>query len=121
MCYEKNFYIKANITGYTLDPDDSHAEPTVYFRAGNKFGRITQKHNKPDNIGRNKVREKPDYTIQNRGGKAEEYYDGAVQHSSRGEYISLSEVKEDRRSSVLDKLAEAIPAHENIKPKYSKK
>lgn len=82
--YEEAFYKKDNIIGYT---GTLISNPTVYFREGNKFGRITQFHNNPSNIGRNKVRTASDYKITNTNyGKAEEYYDGGVRHKSRNPF-----------------------------------
>ena len=105
--YEDDFYVKANITGYT---GNLNINPTVYFKSGNKFGRITQDHPNKDNIGRNVVRTVLDYTIRNRNGHAEEYYNGAVRHRSRGEYREASEYEKGV-------LATAIELFPNKKPK----
>jgi hypothetical protein len=53
--YEDTFYVKSNIVGYT---GNKFNYPTVYFRQGNRFGRITQKHQHANNIGRNKAKAK---------------------------------------------------------------
>ena len=82
--FEAAFYVMENITGYT---GSLFSNPTVYFRKGNKFGRITQSHPDPTNIGRNKVRVASDYRIYNTAaGQAEEFYHGKAQHSSRNAY-----------------------------------
>ncbi len=112
MSYEDSFYVKANITGYTGDIDNN---PTVYFQKGNRFGRITQDHDNADNIGRNKVREYDDYRHENNSsGKAEEYYNGKVQHTSRNPFVSIGGLTD----TDVAKLATAISNFTDIKPKY---
>ncbi len=110
--YEDEFYRKENIIGYTGALDEN---PTVYFRNGKTFGRITQDHSNPKNIGRNKIRLKEDYSITNDGneGKAIEIYDGAVKHRSRNAFVTI-EGNED----ALPILEIAIEQFPNIKPKY---
>jgi hypothetical protein len=106
--YEDAFYKKENIVGYT---GNININPTVYFKRGNTFGRITQDHPNRSNIGRNKVRTKTDYKIANTAsGHAEEYYDGRVQHRSRSLFKSASWFEKF-------KLAKAIALFPNQKPK----
>jgi hypothetical protein len=111
MPYETDFYVKSNIIGYT---GDLNSNPTVYFRSGNRFGRITQAHDHQDNIGRNKVREYADYALTNNtSGKAEEYYNGKVRHKSRSAFVPLN-----GNQNTLNTLAQAITAFPNAKSKY---
>ncbi|MBB1268164.1 hypothetical protein [Shewanella sp. SR44-3] len=110
MPYETDFYVKSNIIGYTGDLNNN---PTVYFKNGNKFGRITQDHGHQDNIGRNKVREYADYDISNVEGRAREYYNGDYQHTSRHAFVPLN-----GNQNTLNTLAQAINAFPNAKPKY---
>ncbi len=111
--YEDDFYTAANIIGYTGDLNDN---PSVYFQKGNKFGRITQEHDEADNIGRNIVREYADYRIGNtgKGGTAQEYYGGAVQHESRNAFIA-------RTAGNVDELAKAINTFKELKARHAKK
>lgn len=108
--YRDDFYKKENIIGYTGSLTNN---PTVYFKDGDEFGRITQNHGNPNNIGRNKVRSYSDYRINNTGknGAAQEYYNGKIRHSSRNPFISVSD---DSR----DELAQSIARFTEIKPKY---
>lgn len=108
MAYGNDFYVKANIIGYTGDLNDN---PTVYFQKGNRFGRITQDHPHANNIGRNRVREYTDYRISNVDGKAQEYYNGSVRHTSRNSFIAVT-------SDTAAVLALAISNFPNKKPKY---
>lgn len=87
--YRDDFYIPENIIGYTGDLNDN---PTVYFKSGPEFGRITQYHRHEDNIGRNEVRLAYDYRIINdeSEGKAYEFYDGFYRHKSRHQFIEVS-------------------------------
>lgn len=108
--YEDDFYVSENIIGYT---GDLNQKPTVYFQKGNKFGRITQDY--PDdrtNEGRNLVRSYADYRIENgKGGGAQEFYNGKVQHESRHAFVRIADG--DRQ-----KLATAIAAFPDIKPRH---
>jgi hypothetical protein len=106
--YEKDFYKKENIIGYTGDLNNN---PSVYFKNGNKFGRITQVHDDATNIGRNEVREAADYTIANRrvNGRqcaVETYtYNGRQgHHCSRGQFIAVAQNDAD----TLNILARAL-------------
>jgi hypothetical protein len=109
MGYSDDFYVSGNIIGYT---GDVNTNPTVYFRTGNTFGRITQDHPNRNNIGRNVVRTKGDYSIGNTGpnGVCQEFYDGAVQHTSRNPFNAVSD---DNRAT----LANAITNFPNQKNK----
>lgn len=114
MGYCDDFYVKANIIGYTGDLKDS-SKVTVYFRNGNKFGRITQDHPHQDNIGRNQVRDCGDYRIgNNANNKCEEFYNGAVKHTSRNAFVAVPQTSVD----TIDVLAKAITAFPNAKSKY---
>lgn len=109
--YEENFYVKGNIIGYT---GSLNSNPTVYFKKGTRFGRITQAHGKQNNVGRNKVRTKADYKIYNsKSGKAKEFYGGEVKHNSRNKFHKVSFWNRK-------KLTSAINLFPNIKPKYKK-
>lgn len=114
MSYEEEFYTPENIIGYT---GDFQVNPTVYFKNGNKFGRITQTHADNDNIGRSLVREYTDYRIGNTApsGTAEEYYDGEVQHVSRHPFVAAQE-----HSHGKTVLAASILAHTEAKTTYRK-
>ncbi|MBQ4822433.1 hypothetical protein [Aquimarina sp. MMG016] len=108
--YRDDFFTAENIIGYT---GELGMNPTVYFRDGDYFGRITQDHGHADNIGRNIVRFAPDYKIVNdiSSGSAYEYYDGAYRHKSRNKFIPVS-------SDSLYELELAINKFKEIKPKY---
>lgn len=113
MPYESLFYTKENIIGYT---GNISLFPTVYFRKGNRFGRITQQHSNPDNIGRNVVRIYEDYSLYNTAdsGKGVEFYNGKVRHRSRNPFVSaigLTDVE-------LNTLASSIERFPHLKTKY---
>ncbi|WP_086931266.1 hypothetical protein [Agarilytica rhodophyticola] len=114
MAYAADFYIQENIIGYT---GDSQNKPTVYFRSGHKFGRITQAYPDSNYQGRSLVREYTDYSISNRPpkGTAEEYYNGEVRHCSRYPFIPV-----DDNDSLKAVLAIAIASYPYKKPIYSK-
>lgn len=111
MSYRDDFFKKENIIGYTGDLKDN---PTVYFKKGSEFGRITQDHGNADNIGRNKVRTADDYEIKNSGrnGNAQEFYNGAVKHNSRNPFVEVTD-------ESIDELAKSISSFKELKPKYS--
>lgn len=112
MSYEDDFYSEENIIGYTGNIDEA---PTVYFRDGNRFGRITQQHPHSDNVGRNLVRECKDYSIYNGDkGNAVEYYNGKIRHQSRNPFIAVDGTSGD----VPEELVEAIANFPSIKAKY---
>lgn len=108
MGYEDSFYTKTNITGYTGDLNDN---PTVYFQNGTRFGRITQDHSNPNNIGRNLVRDKADYSIGNTGtgGVAQEYYDGAVKHTSRNRFEAVTNNNRDTLATAISRFPDKKP------------
>jgi len=106
--YEDGFYKRSNIIGYT---GDINVNPTVYFKNGNKFGRITQDHTNKSNIGRNEVRIAGDYRITNtHNGKAQEFYNGGVRHNSRNPFKPAGWLEKF-------KLAKAIQRFPNKKAK----
>ena len=116
MAYESLFYIRDNIVGYTGSLFGKGKDaPTVYFREGIKFGRITQWHKKADNIGRNKVRSDASYKIENRNGKAYESWSGGS-HPSRNAFIDIT--KSPVRDSELVILSKAIDNFPDKKTKY---
>lgn len=89
MGYRDDFYIVANIVGYT---GDVAVYPTVYFQIGDEYGRITQRHDAPTNLGRNKVYKDATYTFENRtqpDGSVcmVEMSKGKVRHTSRNSFI----------------------------------
>jgi hypothetical protein len=88
------FYVAGNIIGYTGEP---HASPTVYFRHGDEFGHITQKHPIAQNIGREQVYSDPQYQIQNQMYSGEyiccESIAGKVFHHSRSIFVSAANLK----------------------------
>ncbi len=118
MGYRDDFYIAANITGYS---GAITADPTVYFQLNANgtryFGRITQSHDNKLNIGRNKVRAKTDYVIQNQNvnGKMRctEFYDGAIQHFSRNTFTPVAGLS----AVQLSILRRAIYNFPEAKPK----
>ncbi|MEO0911660.1 MAG: hypothetical protein AAFY59_01515 [Pseudomonadota bacterium] len=112
MGHRDDFYTVDNIIGYT---GKVHENPTVYFRKGDEYGHITQKHGIPQNEGRGPVREHSDYRIDNRDVKGEqkcvEYADGKVFHISRNVFIARDAVSEDQ----LRILALSITNHTELK------
>jgi hypothetical protein len=110
MSYRGDFYIPENIIGYT---GFLASKPTVYFQRQFEFGRITQDHKNVDNVGRNRVRNDPSYTIQNIRGRAVERWSGG-RHASRNPFIQVS----DASRSIL---ALAIGKFPDIKPKAWRK
>lgn len=63
MAYCNWLYNMHNIIGYTGAIND---RPTVYFRMGRAYGRITQNHKLPYNIGREKYKIHVAYRMENR-------------------------------------------------------
>lgn len=108
MGYRDDFYIPQYIIGFTGFLDKS---PTVYFKHGLEFGRITQEHAHKNNIGRNLVRSDAGYQIVNNKGHAEEYYGGKTRHKSRHPFNSVNDKNRDI-------LALTIKKFEKLKPKY---
>jgi hypothetical protein len=128
--YRDDFYCAANIIGYTGDPEDF---PTVYFRSGEYFGRITQEHGGrfrkeqggritqeqgySQNVGRAAVQQAPDYTIGNEvvDGEVrsvERYVSpryGEINHVSRGKFTSVAELQQQANwEQTFALLAQAI-------------
>ncbi len=121
--YRDDFYSAENIVGYTGTIGQNE---TVYFKKGDEYGRITQDHKQPENIGRNKVREDALYEIKNedhddgKGLRAREYKgDGKggqkATHTSRNPFVPVD--SEETRQE----LAKAIDAFKNEKEKSAKK
>lgn len=115
MGYRDDFYIPENITGYTGRLMNN---PTVYFENGTEYGRITQEHDKPDNVGRNKVRSDATYRIKNELYNnevvAHEYSNGKVTHRSRNRYFEVPQ----HDTILIHTLAQAITRFTEIKTKY---
>lgn len=93
MGYRDDFYIAANIIGYTGRP---YPNPTVYFRrqladGRYEFGHITQAHPVKENVGREEVRTEIDYTIGNEVIDNKticvERVDGYIRHKSRNAFV----------------------------------
>jgi hypothetical protein len=110
MGYRDDFYIPGNIVGYT---GSLNLNPTVYFESRLNgditFGRITQDHDDPSNIGRGLVRTARDYQSYNRHGKHKEHA-----HSINFKHTSRSLFKPRVNS---DTLSRAIARFPNLKPK----
>ena len=100
MGYRDDFYVAENIIGYT---GDVGSNPSVYFRSGSEWGRITQDHDKKTNIGRAFVRDTMPYTIVNetrviKGEQKEvsvEYVNGEEHHVSRNKFFPVSDENRD--------------------------
>ncbi|MEO0912673.1 MAG: hypothetical protein AAFY59_06765 [Pseudomonadota bacterium] len=95
MGYRDDFYCPQNIIGWT---GDLYGEPTVYFRRvlrGDlvEFGRITQAHQRQNNVGRGRVRNSCGYQIDNEQYanklRAVERVHGHVDHFSRDIFLPL--------------------------------
>ena len=95
MGYRDDFYNAENIIGYTGDIDDG---PTVYFLrdlgAYKLYGRITQKHDHPKNIGREEVRQADTYENKRDSGVMGEWVDGICVHPSRNPFVPIAEVED---------------------------
>ncbi|WP_172328023.1 hypothetical protein [Mangrovicoccus sp. HB161399] len=119
MGYRDDFYIADNIVGYTGLPS---ASPSVYFRKGTTFGRITQVHDLRTNIGRAVVRDKADYRLENGPHRGKEvcleFYDGAYQHPSRNPIVFLRDMRTKYHDAVLPLLAQAITAFPDIRERH---
>jgi hypothetical protein len=111
MGYRDDFYIQANIIGYT---GGINRDPTVYFLTGpahgpNEFGHITQAHNIIANVGREGVVRAALYEMrQGAGGELEEWADGVCIHPSRNAFVAVSQ-------ATLPTLAQAIGRFPNQK------
>jgi hypothetical protein len=105
MGYQDIFYTADNMIGYT---GQVHKMPTVYFRKGNAWGRITQYHSNNLNIGRNVVRVKAGYTIANENVNGEEKcverVNGKPLHTSRNRLITNDSIGEEDRAVLLQAI-----------------
>lgn len=117
--YKSDFYTRDNIIGYT---GNLIGTPTVYFERktsrGTEYGRITQKHDNPNNVGRNVVRESSLYLRGNRmrsGGMryVENDLENGTRHTSRN---ALQPVRNDAERFLL---AKSISNFRDCKPKYA--
>lgn len=118
--YRADFYARENIVGYT---GQLYSQPTVYFRCGEEFGRITQQHENPLEVGREEVLALPDgfdYVIENQlhdgklvGVETLVHPDRGVVpvHTSREKFIDCRRLKID----VFATLAQAIRLFPGIK------
>ncbi len=90
MGYKDLFYVAGNIIGYT---GTIQSNPTVYFQNGASFGHITQNHKIKENIGREEVFWRPNYSITNELIKNRptcvERIGSQVIHESRNKFISV--------------------------------
>ena len=84
MGYRDDFYVVANIIGYSGRLD---THPTVYFLTNLEYGCITQTHGYSQNVGRNAVCSANGYTIGNEMVRGElkllEKLNGVAFHESR--------------------------------------
>lgn len=119
MGYRDDFYVSDNIIGYSGMPSDN---PTVYFRNGTTFGRITQAHDDATNVGRAEVRTYADYRIGNELYDGQmacvEFYSGAIQHVSRSTITFMADLRAKYTDALSPLLAQAIVNFPNAKPKY---
>jgi hypothetical protein len=114
MGYRDDFYIVANVIGYTGSISDN---PTVYFESNAEYGRITQAHDNADNIGRNKVRSNEGHSLANEtlDGKyrAVERVGGKVTHKSRSVFVPIGGMSKGDK----DVLYQAILTFQEAKSK----
>ncbi len=84
MGYRDDFYVAANIVGYS---GRLESFPSVYFLTTQEYGHITQEHDYSQNVGRSKVHSARGYTIGNEmvGSvlKLVEKMNGRIFHESR--------------------------------------
>ncbi len=114
MGYRDDFYIAANITGYT---GALYQKPSVYFQSATEEGRITQEHDDPDNVGRNKVRSSVGYThtnvnIPGKGMRSVETRASGANHTSRNVFI-LASTCDDRGLAMLAQAIYNFPDRKN--------
>ncbi len=92
MAYRSDLYRFDKIIGYT---GQLHRLPTVYFRCDRLgvFGRITQQHKLPFNVGRGRVESTRGYEMRNvniNGRQVlKEFRNGRCVHTSRNAFIPL--------------------------------
>src|SRR5210317_838788 len=105
MGYRDDFYVAENLIGYT---GDLHSFPTVYFKKGDEFGHITQKHDSGTNVGRGSVRKDSTYTIGNEMVKGKmkllEKRRGKVFHQSRSTLTRIDDMTPDDKAIVLQAI-----------------
>ena len=108
MGYANNLYQPKNIIGYTGDLNNF---PTVYFKQGDHFGNIVQKHKNPDNIGRDIVASSSLYQILNSPVRdvLEEYIGVTKIHTSSKTFKAVTNNEE------LNILSKAITTYQEIK------
>jgi hypothetical protein len=116
MGYRDDFYVVKNMVGYTGSVNDN---PTVYFQSDDECGRITQHHQKEDNIGRSAVRDTAGYALGNESINgvmvAVERLNGERVHTSRNAFVSVQETSSGDRAL----LAQSIWKFTELKSKYS--
>lgn len=117
MNYRDDFYVPANICGWT---GQVHNFPTIYFyrRAPGmmiEFGHITTSHSDEDNEGREEVRRAMNYRIYNdmyQGNLVgHESWGGAVRHYSRNRFYPLRSL----RREFWHLLSNLIPVYVDLK------
>ncbi len=126
MAYCDNLYNIGNIIGYT---GQLHDFPTVYFKCDQQdiVGHITQRHEYPQNIGRQEPMPLGGipYSIRNVVNSkgelvAKEYYGNYAFHTSRGTFTALGTAIRPGQGPMLDMavvniLAQAIRNNPNEK------
>jgi hypothetical protein len=117
MGYRDDFYVRGNIVGHTGSVNDN---PTVYFQSDSECGRITQHHDKKDNIGRSAVRSSTGYSLANEkdiNGEmvAVERQNGERVHTSRNKFVPIQETSDNDLALLLQSLWK-FP---ELKSKYS--
>jgi hypothetical protein len=93
---EHSLFQEHNVTGSTGQGGPS---PSIYYQSGHTFSHVTTAHDKPDNIGRSKVRTKSDYSIGNTGpqGVSQEFHGGHVTHTSRNPFKPVQSPQKQRQ------------------------
>lgn len=108
MGYRDDFYMVQYIVGYS---GSLHDCPTVYFRKGDEYGHITQKHPCPQNVGRMEVRRSADYWIGNERVNGTlrlvEKDDGVAFHESRSTLTQVDVFAPGQKDTVA-LLAQSI-------------
>ena len=121
--YGEELYQPENIIGYTGDLSKPETV-TVYFKKGNLYGRITQVHDDPENIGREAIL-KSDYYWRFNSVKLDfcccipyhkihknhEFIGDDLIHISRTPFIKLN--PRDKRTRAI--LAQSITRHKRLK------
>jgi hypothetical protein len=108
MGYRDDFYMVQYIIGYT---GTLHSFPTVYFKKGDEYGHITQKHDISQNVGRMEVNSANGYSIRNEmvDGqlKLVERENGEIFHVSRSTLTTVDVFNPTEKATVAI-LAQAI-------------